>query len=77
MIPNALLNAVVSIFRPEVAAVLVRRASSGADEFEGQRLSVAALHSIRGALKVGMEFNFGEGQDSRHRPGPAIIIQAY
>ena len=62
MIPKALVNAVVRIFRPEVAAVLVRRASPGADEFEGQRLSVAALHSIRGALKVGMEFKFGEGQ---------------
>jgi len=62
MIPKALLNAVVRIFRPEVAAVLVRRVSPGADEFEGQRLSVAALHSIRGALTVGMEFKFGEGQ---------------
>ena len=62
MIPKALLNAVVRIFRPEVAAVLVRRATPGADEFEGQRLSVAALHSIRGDLKVGQEFKFGEGQ---------------
>jgi diguanylate cyclase (GGDEF)-like protein len=62
MIPKALLNAVVRIYRPEVAAVLVRRASPSSDEFEGQRLSVAALHSIRSALKVGMEFKFGEGQ---------------
>jgi diguanylate cyclase (GGDEF)-like protein len=62
MIPKALLNAMVQIYQPEVAAVLVRRASQGTDHLEGQRLSVAALHSIRSALKVGMEFRFGEGQ---------------
>ncbi len=62
MIPKALLSAVVRIFQPEVAAVLVKRGAPGADGLEGQRLSVVALHSIRSALKVGMEFKFGEGQ---------------
>jgi len=45
-----------------VAAVLVKRGAPGAEGTDGQRLSVAALHSIRSALKVGMEFKFGEGQ---------------
>lgn len=62
MIPKALLAAMVRIYRPEVAAVLVRRDSRDGDTAEGQRLSVAALHSMRGALKLGMEFKFGEGQ---------------
>jgi diguanylate cyclase (GGDEF)-like protein len=62
MIPKALLAAMVRIYRPEVAAVLVRREARGGDNAEGQRLSVAALHSMRGALKLGMEFKFGEGQ---------------
>jgi diguanylate cyclase (GGDEF)-like protein len=62
MIPNALLDAIVRIYRPEVAAVLVRRASAGQDDDEGPRLSVAALHSTRGILRPGMEFKFGEGQ---------------
>jgi len=62
MIPKALLNAIVRIYQPEVAVVLVRRASPGADPAEGERLSVAALHSIRSALKLGMEFKIGEGQ---------------
>jgi diguanylate cyclase (GGDEF)-like protein len=62
MIPKALLNAIVRIYRPEVAAVLVRRGTPGSEGADGQRLSVAALHSIRSALKEGMEFKFGEGQ---------------
>jgi len=62
MIPQALLTAMVEIYGPEVAAVLVRRDSPGSNSKEVSRLSVAALHSIRGALKKGMEFRFGEGQ---------------
>jgi diguanylate cyclase (GGDEF)-like protein len=62
MIPNALLDAIVRIYRPEVAAVLVRRASAAQDDDDGPRLSVAALHSTRGILRPGMEFKFGEGQ---------------
>ena len=64
MIPHALLRAVVEIFGPEVATVLVRRGSpsgSGNPE-ELPRLSVVALHSTRGSLRKGMEFQFGEGQ---------------
>jgi diguanylate cyclase (GGDEF)-like protein len=62
MIPNALLDAIVRIYRPEVAAVMVRRAPTNQDDEDGPRLSVAALHSTRGTLRPGMEFKFGEGQ---------------
>ena len=53
MIPQALLNAMVEIYGPEVAAVLVRRGpSSGGNPEEAPRLSVVALHSTRGALST-------------------------
>ena len=62
MIPKALLKAIVQIYRPEVAAVLVKRKPSATDPGSGERLSVAALHSTRGTLRDGLEFRFGEGQ---------------
>ena len=62
MIPQALLKAMVEIYGPEVAVVLVRRGSAGGDPEEVPRLSVVALHSTRGSLQKGMEFSFGEGQ---------------
>jgi len=62
MIPHALLKAMVEIYGPEVAAVLVRRGAPTGNPEEVPRLSVVALHSIRGAMKKGMEFKFGEGQ---------------
>ncbi len=62
MIPKSLLKAVVQIYRPEVAAVLVKRKPSVSDPSEGEKLSVAALHSTRGTLRDGLEFRFGEGQ---------------
>ena len=66
MIPQALLRAIVEIYGPEVATVLVRRGSpsgSGSSNPEElPRLSVVALHSTRGSLRKGMEFQFGEGQ---------------
>ena len=63
MIPQALLNAMVEIYGPEVAAVLVRRGPpSGGNPEEAPRLSVVALHSTSGSLQKGMEFRFGEGQ---------------
>jgi diguanylate cyclase (GGDEF)-like protein len=61
MIPAALLKAMAEIYRPEVAAVLVRRGSSSGDP-DDARLSVAALHGAGGGLTKGMEFRFGEGQ---------------
>jgi diguanylate cyclase (GGDEF)-like protein len=61
MIPNALIKAMVEIYRPEVAAVLVRRGAPGGKP-EDMKLTVAALHSTRGGLRKGMEFRFGEGQ---------------
>jgi diguanylate cyclase (GGDEF)-like protein len=60
-IPNALLKAMVRIYQPEVATVLVRRGKMD-DENDPLRLTVAALHSTRGALRDGMEIRFGEGQ---------------
>ena len=62
MIPQALLKAMVEIYGPEVAAVLVRRSGLSGDPDEVPRLSVVALHSIRGSMKKGTEFRFGEGQ---------------
>ncbi len=62
MIPQALLRAIVEIYGPEVATVLVRRGSPGGNPEELPRLSVVALHSTRGSLRKGMEFQFGEGQ---------------
>jgi diguanylate cyclase (GGDEF)-like protein len=62
MIPQALLKAMVEIYGPEVAAVLVRRGPPSGNPEEVARLSVVALHSIRGSMKKGMEFKFGEGQ---------------
>jgi diguanylate cyclase (GGDEF)-like protein len=62
MIPKALLKAMVEIYRPEVAAVLVKRRASANDPGGGERLSVAALHSTRGTMRDGLEFRFGEGQ---------------
>ena len=62
MIPKALLKAMVRIYRPEVAAVLVRRSTPDSHSEETDRLSVAALHSTRGMLREGAEFRIGEGQ---------------
>jgi diguanylate cyclase (GGDEF)-like protein len=62
MIPKALLKAIVQIYRPEVAAVLVKRKPLATDPGTGETLSVAALHSTRGTLRDGLEFRFGEGQ---------------
>jgi len=62
MIPQALLRAIVEIYGPEVATVLVRRGSPGGNPEELPRLSVVALHSTRGSLRKVMEFQFGEGQ---------------
>jgi diguanylate cyclase (GGDEF)-like protein len=60
-IPETLLKAIVRIYRPEVAAVLVRRGSAN-DAEDPLRLTVAAVHSTRGILRNGVEFRFGEGQ---------------
>lgn len=62
MIPKALLKAIVQIYRPEIAAVLVKRKPGINDPSAGEKLSVAALHSTRGTLRDGLEFRFGEGQ---------------
>jgi len=61
MIPRALLKAMIEIYRPEVATVLVRRAAPSGNP-EEMLLSVVALHSTRGSLREGMEFRLGEGQ---------------
>jgi len=61
MIPKALLKAMVEIYRPEVATVLVRRGVPGGGP-DDACLSIAALHATRGSLTEGMNFRFGEGQ---------------
>ena len=61
MIPKALIKAMVEIYRPEVATVLVRRAVAGGGP-DDVCLSVAALHATQGGLTEGMTFRFGEGQ---------------
>ncbi len=61
-IPRALLKAIVRIYRPEAAAVLVRRNPPASEPGGADRLSVAAFHSTRGTLRDGMEFKIGEGQ---------------
>ena len=61
-IPKALLKAMVKIYGPEAAAVLVRRNPPATEPGGADRLSVAAFHSTRGALRDGMEFKVGEGQ---------------
>jgi diguanylate cyclase (GGDEF)-like protein len=61
MIPKALLKAMVEIYRPEVATVLVSRATPGGGS-EDLTLTVAALHATVGGLTEGMNFRFGEGQ---------------
>ena len=62
MIPKDLLTAIVRIFRPEVAAVLVVRRGATGDAKSGDRLVVAALHSSQRSIREGMVFNVGEGQ---------------
>ncbi len=62
LIPTIMLQAMVKIYRPEVAAVFVKRDQRDSEQDAGPRLSVAALHSTRGSLREGMEFRVGEGQ---------------
>jgi len=62
MIPKVLLTAMVRIFRPDVAVVLVRRRGAAGDPTSGDRLVVAALHSSLRGIREGMVFNVGEGQ---------------
>jgi diguanylate cyclase (GGDEF)-like protein len=61
-IPPTLVNAMVRMFRPEVAVVLVRRRSTITEPDRENRLIVAACSTAQRNLKVGMEFRVGEGQ---------------
>ncbi len=61
-IPKALLKAIVRIYQPEAAAVLVRRNPPASEPGGADRLSVAAFQSTQGNLRDGMEFKVGEGQ---------------
>ena len=61
-IPPNLVNAMVRMFRPEVAVVLVRRRSTITEPDRENRLIVAACSTAQRNLKVGMEVRFGEGQ---------------
>ena len=61
-IPPTLVNAMVRMFRPEVAVVLVRRRSTITEPDRENRLIVAAISTAQRQMKVGMEVRFGEGQ---------------
>jgi diguanylate cyclase (GGDEF)-like protein len=61
-IPPTLVNAMVRMFRPEVAVVLVRRRSTITEPDRENRLIVAACSTAQRNLKVGMEVRLGEGQ---------------
>jgi len=61
-IPPILVNAMVRMFRPEVAVVLVRRRSTITEPDRENRLIVAAISTAQRQMKVGMEVRMGEGQ---------------
>ena len=61
-IPPTLVNAMVRMFRPEVAVVLVRRRSTITEPDRENHLIVAACSTAQRNLKVGMEVRVGEGQ---------------
>ena len=61
-LPQLMLNAMVRVYRPEVAVVLVRRQGESGGFGKNDRLVVAALSSSQRRLQVGMEFDIGEGQ---------------
>jgi diguanylate cyclase (GGDEF)-like protein len=61
-IPQILVNAMVRMFRPEVAVVLVRRRGTITEPDRVNRLIVAAISTSQRLMKVGMEVRFGEGQ---------------
>lgn len=60
-IPPTLVNAMVRMFRPEVAVVLVRRHSTITEPDRENRLIVAAISTTQRHMKVGMEVRMGEG----------------
>jgi diguanylate cyclase (GGDEF)-like protein len=61
-IPPTLVNAMVRMFRPEVAVVLVRRRSTITEPDRENRMVVAAISTAQRQMKVGMEVRLGEGQ---------------
>jgi len=61
-IPPTLVSAMVRMFRPEVAVVLVRRRSTITEPDRENRLIIAACSTAQRNLKVGMEVRFGDGQ---------------
>ena len=61
-IPPILVNAMVRMFRPEVAVVLVRRRSTITEPDRENRMIVAAISTAQRQMKVGMEVRLGEGQ---------------
>jgi diguanylate cyclase (GGDEF)-like protein len=61
-IPPKLVNAMVDMFRPEVAVVLIRRRSTIAEPDRENRMIVSAVSTAQRQMKVGMEVRLGEGQ---------------
>jgi diguanylate cyclase (GGDEF)-like protein len=62
IIPEALMNILVRVFRPDQAVVLIRRRSTVTDPNRDRQLTVAAVHDPGPAIKSGVQINIGEGE---------------
>jgi diguanylate cyclase (GGDEF)-like protein len=62
IIPEALMNILVRVFRPDQAVVLIRRRSTVTDPNRNRQLTVAAVHDPTPTMKSGIQINIGEGE---------------
>ncbi|MGB6364411.1 MAG: GGDEF domain-containing protein [Thermoanaerobaculia bacterium] len=62
IIPEALMNILVRVFRPDQAVVLIRRRSTMTDPNRDRQLTVAAVHDPSPTIKSGIQINIGEGE---------------
>jgi diguanylate cyclase (GGDEF)-like protein len=62
IIPEALMNILVRVFRPDQAVVLIRRRSTVTDPTRDRQLTVAAVHDPSPTIKTGIQINIGEGE---------------
>ncbi|MGB5878638.1 MAG: hypothetical protein WBH85_01295, partial [Thermoanaerobaculia bacterium] len=57
IIPEALMNILVRVFRPDQAVVLIRRRSTMTDPNRDRQLTVAAVHDPSPTIKSGIQIN--------------------
>ncbi|MEE9561839.1 MAG: GGDEF domain-containing protein, partial [Thermoanaerobaculia bacterium] len=62
IIPEALMNILVRVFRPDQAVVLIRRRSTVTNPNRDRQLTVAAVHDPSPTIKTGIQINMGEGE---------------